>query len=329
MKVIIQIPCFNEERTLPQTLADLPAEIPGVDELEVLVIDDGSTDRTAEVAREQGVHHVVSHHLNQGLASAFRSGIDTCLKLGADVIVNTDADNQYAGCDIPRLVAPILEGKADIVIGDRQTDSIEHFSFVKKKLQRLGGMVVRKLSKTDVPDVVSGFRAISRDAALQFNIFSFFSYTIEMIIQSGKKRLNIASVPVGVNAQTRESRLFESMPKFIEQSALTLIRTYSMYHALRVFFYIGFVFSIIGTIPIARFLYFYFRGDGGGHLQSLVLGGVLVTMGFMAFLIGLLADVIAFNRQLLERILERLRRLELTVDLGESRRNVDEPPAGP
>ncbi len=328
MKVIIQIPCFNEEGTLPQTLADLPREIAGTDAVEILVIDDGSTDRTAEVAREHGVHHVVRHNQNRGLASAFRTGLDACLRLGADIIVNTDADNQYSGADVPNLIAPILEGRADIVIGDRQTDSIEHFSYVKKKLQRLGSFVVRRLSHTDVPDAVSGFRAISREAALRVNIFSFFSYTTEMLVQAGKHRLNIVSIPVGVNPETRESRLFTSIPRFIEQSALTIIRAYAMYYSLRVFFLIGTVLSVIGVLPIIRFLFFYLQGEYSGHIQSLVLGGVLMTMGFLALLIGLVADLIAFNRQLLERILARLRRLEVEAGLGPERHNDEAPPGG-
>ncbi len=326
MKVIIQIPCFNEEGTLPQTLADLPREIAGADEVEVLVIDDGSTDGTVEVAREHGVHHVVRHNHNRGLARAFRTGLDACLRLGADVIVNTDADNQYAGAAVGRLVAPVLEGRADIVIGDRQTDGIEHFSYLKKKLQRFGSFVVRRLSHTRVPDAVSGFRAISREAALQVNIFSLFSYTIEMLIQAGKHRLNIVSVPVGVNPETRESRLFTSIPRFIEQSALTIIRVYAMYYSLRVFFFIGTVLSLVGVIPIVRFLYFYLQGDYDGHIQSLVLGGVLLSMGFLALLIGLVADLIAFNRQLLERIITRLRRLELESDLRTEDRDNEAPP---
>lgn len=320
MKVIIQIPCLNEEQTLPLTLADLPKEIAGADTVETLVIDDGSTDRTVEVAIEHGVDHVVSHSHNRGLARAFRTGLDACLRLGADVIVNTDADNQYPGADIPRLVTPILEGRADIVIGDRQTDTIEHFSFLKKKLQRLGSSVVRRLSKIDVPDAVSGFRAISRGAAMQINIFSLFSYTIEMLIQAGKQRLKVLSVPIEVNPETRESRLFKSIPDFIEQSALTVIRIYAMYYSLRVFFFIGTMLSIIGGIPILRFLYFFSRGDGDGHVQSLVLGGLLVSMGFLAFLVGLVADLIAFNRQLSERILTRLRRIELDADPDGERR---------
>ncbi len=324
MKVIIQIPCLNEEETLPATLADLPGEIAGADVVETLVIDDGSTDRTVEVAHEHGVDHIVSHGHNRGLARAFRTGLSACLRLGADVIVNTDADNQYPGADIPRLVTPILEGRADIVIGDRQTDTVEHFSYLKKKLQRLGSSLVRRFSKIDVPDAVSGFRAISRGAAMQINIFSLFSYTIEMLIQAGKQRLQVISVPIEVNAETRESRLFTGIPDFIEQSALTVIRIYAMYYSLRVFFFLGTLLSIAGGIPIIRFLYFFLRGDGSGHTQSLVLGGLLVSIGALAFLVGLVADLIAFNRQLLERILTRMRRLEL-AELDAERREDQRP----
>jgi glycosyltransferase involved in cell wall biosynthesis len=310
MKLIVQIPCFNEEHTLPQTLADIPRQIEGIDEIEILVIDDGSTDRTAAVARELGVHHVVRHKRNRGLARAFRTGLDNCLRLGADIIVNTDGDNQYAGRDIERLCAPILRGEADIVIGDRQTDRIEHFSFLKKRLQKTGSAVVRALSETDVPDVVSGFRAISRDAALHLNILSPFSYTVEMVIQAGKRHMAIASVPVGTNPQLRSSRLFSSLPAFIRDQLTTIVRMYSMYQPLRVFFYIGAVLTVLGAIPVVRFIYYYAIGDGAGRVQSLVLGGVLLMMGFLTLMIGLVADLIHFNRQLLEMVLARLKAIE-------------------
>mgnify|MGYP001821551980 FL=1 len=311
MKLIVQIPCYNEEETLPQTLAEIPRQMDGIDEVEILIVDDGSTDRTVAVARELGVHHIVSNKRNRGLAASFRSGLDTCLKLGADIIVNTDGDNQYAGCDIPKLIQPIREGRADIVIGDRQTDCIEHFSTSKKLLQKLGSSMVRSLSGTNVPDAVSGFRAYSRDAALQINIVSTFSYTIETVIQAGKKQLAIVSVPVATNPKTRESRLFTSIPKFIERQVNTIVRMYSMYQPLRVFFYVGTVLMLIGIVPIVRFLFFYFSGDGGGHIQSLLLGGVLITLGFITYLIALLADLVGFNRQLIEMTLEKVRRLEL------------------
>jgi len=311
MKLIVQIPCYNEEGTLPATLADIPREIDGVDTVEILIIDDGSTDRTVAVARELGVDHIVRNKNNKGLARSFRAGLDACLRLGADIIVNTDGDNQYEGADIPLLIRPILEGHADIVVGDRQTHAITHFSPVKKLLQKSGSFVVRNLSGLDIPDAVSGFRAISRDSAIQMNIISPFSYTIEMLIQSGKKHLAVTSVPIRTNPKTRESRLFKSVPRFLERSLTTMVRMYTMYQPLRVFFLIGTVLSVIGVLPILRFLYFYVSGAGGGHIQSLILGGTLLIIGFVTFLIGLVADLINFNRQLLEMTLERVRRMEL------------------
>ncbi len=315
MKLIIQIPCFNEEKTLPLTVADIPRKIDGIDEIELLIIDDGSSDRTIEVARELGVDHIVRNKINMGLARTFRRGLDACLHAGADIIVNTDGDNQYAGQDIPKLIRPILEERADIVIGDRQTDKIPHFSPFKKKLQRLGSAVVRKLAGVWVPDAVSGFRAFSREAALRTNIVSPFSYTIETVIQAGKKDMAVESIPVRTNPKTRESRLFKSMPAFIKRQLGTIIRMYAMYQPLRVFFYLGTALSVIGLIPIIRFLYFYFSTGGGGHLQSLVLGGVLLMMGFMSYLAGLVADLISFNRQLLEMNLEKVRKMELEESL--------------
>ncbi|MBT8420403.1 MAG: glycosyltransferase family 2 protein [Gammaproteobacteria bacterium] len=311
MKLIIQIPCFNEEHTLPETIGDLPDTIEGIDRIETLIIDDGSTDRTIEVAREMKVDHIVRNTRNIGLAGSFQRGLDACLALGADIIVNTDGDNQYAGKDIAKLVRPILDGKADIVIGDRQTHTIAHFSAGKKFLQKLGSGVVRQLSDTEIPDVVSGFRAISRDAALKLNIMSPYSYTVEMVIQAGKKKIAIAHVPVATNPKTRESRLIKSIPAFIGQQLISMIRMYAMFKPLRVFFYIGLIVFILGAIPVARFLYFYFSGDGGGHLQSLVLGGVLMNIGFITFVIGLLADLISANRKLIETTLEKIRRIEL------------------
>ena len=311
IKLIIQIPCLNEEETLPETLRDLPVSIDGIDVIETLIIDDGSTDRTVEVATALGVNHIIRNTQNRGLAKSFRRGLDACLALGADIIVNTDGDNQYAGADIAKLVQPIINGKADIVVGDRETHKIEHFSKFKKFLQKLGSGVVRQLSGTDVPDVVSGFRAISRDAALKLNIISPFSYTIEMVIQAGKKSIAIAHVPVATNPVTRKSRLFKSIPSFVSRQLTSMTRMYAMYEPLRVFFYIGLTLSVIGLIPIIRFLYFYFIGDGGGHLQSLVLGGVLLIIGFITFMIGLLADLISFNRQLTEITLEKIRKIEL------------------
>ncbi len=313
MKLIVQIPCYNEEHTLPATYNDIPKTIEGVDVVEVMIIDDGSSDRTIEVAKELGVNHIVINKNNRGLARTFRKGIDECLKRGADIIVNTDGDNQYAGWDIPKLIQPILDGNADVVVGDRRTQEIDHFSPVKKFLQRLGSKVVRQLSGVNVPDAVSGFRAYSREAALQLNIVSPFSYTIEGLIQSGKKHMAVASVPVETNEKTRESRLFTSIPKFIERQLTTIVRMYTMYQPLKVFFYIALFLSILGLIPIVRFLYFYFTGAGDGHIQSLILGGTLTVLGFITFLIALLADLTNFNRQLIEQTLEKVRRLELKV----------------
>jgi len=317
MKLIVQIPCLNEEETLPQTVADIPRNIPGVEKVEILIVDDGSTDRTVQVAREIGVDHIIRHRNRKGLARAFRTGIDSCLRRGADIIVNTDGDNQYIGADIPKLIAPILEGRADIVVGDRQTHTIPHFSIFKKFLQKAGSAVVRRLSNTDVPDAVSGFRAISREAALHLNIVSPFSYTIEMLIQAGRKYMSVTSVPIRTNPKTRDSRLFSSIPRFLERSLTTMVRMYSMYRPLKMFFAIGMLLSLAGAAPVIRFLYFYFTGDGGGHVQSLILGGVLLIIGFMTFMIGLVADLISFNRQLVEITLEKVRRIELEMGILE------------
>jgi glycosyltransferase involved in cell wall biosynthesis len=311
MKLIVQIPCYNEEHTLPETIADIPRQVDGIDQVELLIIDDGSTDRTVEVAKELGVDHIIVNKQNLGLARTFRKGLDECLKRGADIIVNTDGDNQYYGGDIPKLVVPILQDKADIVVGDRQTSTISHFSPFKKLLQKFGSATVRKLSGTDIPDTVSGFRAFSREAAIRINIVSSFSYTIETIIQAGKKHMAIASVPVRTNAKTRESRLFKSIPAFIERQLSSMIRMYLMYQPLRFFTYIGLTITVIGLIPIARFLIYYYLGNGSGHIQSLLLGSVILLMGFVTFVMAILADLINFNRQLLETTLEKVRRIEL------------------
>ena len=311
MKLIVQIPCYNEEQTLPETVADIPRQIDGIDEVEILVVDDGSRDNTVQVAREIGVDHVIRNKRNIGLARSFRKGLDACLVRGADIIVNTDGDNQYAGADIPKLVQPILEGRADMVIGDRETNKIPHFSPLKKFLQYLGSGAVRKLAGIWVPDTVSGFRAFSREAAIRINVVSSFSYTIETVIQAGKRHLTVQSVAVRTNPKTRDSRLFKSIPHFVQNSLGTMVRMYAMYQPLRVFFYLGSVLTIIGTLPIIRFLFFYLAGSGDGHLQSLLLGSVLVILGFITFMIGLVADLISFNRQLMEMTLERVRRMEL------------------
>jgi glycosyltransferase involved in cell wall biosynthesis len=319
MKLIVQIPCYNEEFTLPDTVRDIPRAIPGIDEIEILIIDDGSRDRTIEVAREIGVHHIVRNKRNMGLAKSFRRGLDACIALGADVVVNTDGDNQYSGADIAKLVQPILEGKVDIVVGDRQTSGIEHFSPSKKALQRFGSWVVRSFSGVNVPDAVSGFRAISRDAAMRLNIVSPFSYTIEMLIQVGNKGIAFTSVPVGTNAKTRESRLFKSAFRFIERSATTLLRMYAMYRPLRVFTLIGLIIAVIGMIPMLRFFYFYLFVSGQGKIQSLIIGSALLTIGVITFLLGMVADLLNHNRQLIEITLEKVRKMEVAL-AQESRR---------
>ena len=309
-KLIVQIPCYNEEKTLPQTVRGIPRQIDGIDQIEILVIDDGSEDETAKVARELGVDHIVKNICNKGLAQTFIAGLDACLRLGADIIVNTDGDNQYQGRDIPKLVAPILAGEADIVIGNRETDKIEHINGVKKKLHKIGSMVVRAFSGTDVPDAVSGFRAFSRQAAMQTNIVTTYSYTVETIIQAGKKRLCIANTPIRTNPKSRESRLFRSIPKFIAHQIGTMVRMYTMYKPLKVFVYIGCLCMVAGLVPSIRFLIFYFSGQGGGHMQSLILATILFVIGFQVLVLGLVADVISFNRRLIEETLFRIRRIE-------------------
>lgn len=311
MKLIVQIPCFNEEQTLAATLADIPREIAGVDEVELLVIDDGSTDGTAAVARECGVHHLVRHKNNLGLASAFNSGLREALRQGADIVVNTDGDNQYYGADIALLIQPILEQRADIVIGDRQITRNMELSRWRKALQVFGSAVVRTLSGVQVPDAVSGFRALSQEAALRMNIISRFSYTTEMIIQAGNKNMDVLSVPVRTNAPTRPSRLFRSVPQFVAQQGVSIVRMYAMYRPMRFFFILGTISSVLGSVPVVRFLLQYFAGDGAGHIQSLVLGGVLLLLGFIFFVTGLLSDLISHNRRLLELTLERAARAEL------------------
>jgi len=312
-KLIIQIPCLNEAATLPVTLADLPRQVPGIDVVEFLVIDDGSVDGTAEVARANGAHHVVRFRRRKGLAAAFTAGIDACLKLGADYIVNTDGDNQYCGRDVATLVAPLLSGEADIVIGDRNIQDVEHMSPTKKALQRLGSWVVRQVSNTKVPDTTSGFRAYTRDAALRLTIVSEFSYTLESIIQAGKKRMAIAHVPIATNARLRESRLFGSAWGYVKVSAATIVRIYAMYEPLKVLSSIGALVFLAGLAISVRFLYFYLTGTGLGHLQSLILSAVLMIVGFEVVLIGLVADVISGNRKLIEDLLYRVRGMELTL----------------
>jgi glycosyltransferase involved in cell wall biosynthesis len=314
-KLIIQIPCLNEAATLPATLADLPRAVAGIDVVEMLVIDDGSRDDTVAVARAHGVQHIVRFRRRKGLAAAFMAGIDTSLRLGADFIVNTDADNQYAGADIVRLVQPLLDGRADIVIGDRQIRAIRHMSWPKRLLQRFGSWAVRQVSGTQVPDTTSGFRAYTRDAALRMTIVSEFSYTLESIIQAGKKKMAIAHVEVSTNPRTRPSRLFDSVLSYVKQSAATIVRIYAMYEPLKVFTYIGSIVFLVGFAIALRFLYYYlFTPYSGGMVQSLILSAVLMIVGFQVVLIGLLADVISGTRKLLEDLLYRVRRMELHED---------------
>src|ERR671915_397451 len=318
MKLIIQIPCYDEEETLPSTLADLPREIPGIETVEWLVIDDGSTDRTVEVARAHGVDHIVRLTNNKGLAAAFQAGLDASLKLGADIVVNTDADNQYHGGDIPKLVAPILAGDADMVIGDRKTDQIEHFSPLKKRLQRLGSAVVRRASGTTVPDTTSGFRAYNREAALQMQVVSKFTYTLESIIQAGKMLVALDHVPIRTNPKTRESRLFPSMWAYVRRNMVSIFRIYSMYEPLRVFMTLALIVGVLALGVWTRFLVFWLQGEGAGHVQSLILGAVLFNAAVVLAALGIIGDLLSGQRIMLQRIFERVRRLELHNEIPPS-----------
>jgi glycosyltransferase involved in cell wall biosynthesis len=318
MKLIIQIPCYDEGAQLPETLADLPREVPGIDKVEWLVIDDGSTDDTVEVARAHGVDHIVRLTNNKGLAAAFQAGLDACLKLGADVIVNTDADNQYYGADIERLVGPIISGHADMVVGDRETDTIEHFSPLKKRLQRLGSAVVRRASDTTVPDTTSGFRAYNREAALQLSVVSKFTYTLESIIQAGKMVVAVDHVPIRTNQKTRESRLFPSMWSYVRRNTVSIFRVYSLYEPLRVFMAAAALVALVGVVIWARFVYFFLSGEGQGHIQSLILGATLFIVAVQLAALGVLGDILAGSRVLQQRILERVRRVELQVGVEPS-----------
>jgi len=311
MKLIIQIPCYNEEHTLPATLADLPRAVPGFDSVEWQIIDDGSTDRTVEIAREQGVDHIVRLSHNQGLAVAFMTGIEAALRAGADVIVNTDGDNQYSAKYIPDLTRPILERRAQIVIGARPISSIAHFSAVKQKLQRLGSWVVRMASNTDVEDAPSGFRAIHRDAAIRLYVFNRYTYTLETIIQAGRLGIPMVSVPVEVNDPTRESRLMRSVAQYILRSSTTILRIAVLYKPARFFSAIAALMMLPGIIAFLRFLYFYAVGDGTGHVQSLIIGAAMIAAGMVVFMAGLLADLIAANRMLLAEIRSRQLKAEL------------------
>jgi glycosyltransferase involved in cell wall biosynthesis len=318
MKLIIQIPCLNEEATLPATLADLPREVEGFDSVEWLVIDDGSTDRTIEVARANGVNHIVRLTNNKGLASAFQAGLDAALKLGADVIVNTDADNQYNGGDIPKLVAPIVAGEADMVIGTRDVMGIEHFSPLKKALQRLGSWVVRRASDTAVPDTTSGFRAYNREAAIQMVVVSKFTYTLETIIQAGKQLVAVDDVPIRTNAKTRESRLFPSMWAYVRRNSLSIFRIYSQYEPLRVFWGAAIVLGLISIAIFIRYFVFWLDGEGAGHVQSLILGAILFNAAVVLGALGVIGDLLAAQRTLSQRMFERIRRVELQVGVAPS-----------
>ena len=302
MKLIIQIPCLNEAETIGVTLSALPRTVDGFDTVEWLIIDDGSRDNTCEVAKEHGVDHIVEHRRHKGLARAFMSGIQECIRLDADVIVNTDADNQYNAADIPQLVAPIIAGRADIVIGARPIEEIQHFSRTKKVLQKLGSWMVRQISFTDLPDTTSGFRALTREAARRTMVFSEYTYTLETIIQAGHRKLSIESVPVRVNDDQRPSRLLKSIPSYIRQSAITLIRIYVVYRPFHFFGSIGIAFFVAGCLIGLRFVYYYFTGNGSGHIQSLILMSVLLGMGFQTILIAFVADLFSANRKILEDI---------------------------
>jgi glycosyltransferase involved in cell wall biosynthesis len=316
LKLIIQIPCYNEEESLPVTVRELPRSFRGISRVETLVIDDGSGDRTVEAARRAKVDHVIRLINHKGLADAFSAGLDACLRLGADIIVNTDADNQYSGKDIQKLIDPILAGEADMVVGDRRVDTIAHFSSIKKRLQRLGSWTVRRLSGTEIPDVTSGFRAFNREAAMRINIISRFTYTLETVIQAGKKNLALAHVPVTTNPQLRPSRLFTSIRAYIRRSVATMVRIYTLYEPFKTFLTIGGAVFGLGFLLGLRFLVFYFTRGGTGHIQSLILAAVFMIVGFQVAMIGLLSDLLAANRRLIEDLLYRVKKMEYSKKGG-------------
>jgi glycosyltransferase involved in cell wall biosynthesis len=323
VKLIIQIPCYNEQDHLAATVADLPRSVAGIDQIEVLVIDDGSSDATTEVARAAGVHHIVRVKQNRGLSNAFMRGMDAALRLGADVLVNTDADNQYRGRDIPALVAPIVQGRADMVIGDRQTDSIEHFSSAKRALQRWGSRLVRTVSATTVADSPSGFRAFNRAAMARLFVHNRFSYTIETVIQAGRSGLAVQSVKIGTNPKTRESRLFKSLPQYLRRAGPVIFRAYAMYRPVQTFMYVGIGLFAVGSIAVGRFLVLrWLEPHYSGHTQSLVLGVGCIILAFLVGLVTLLSELLAANRRLLEELLTRVRRLD--AELPRARTIADE-----
>ncbi|GIU25995.1 glycosyltransferase family 2 protein [Shewanella schlegeliana] len=313
MKLIVQIPCFNEAENLSDVIDSIPLQISGIDSIEILVIDDGSTDNTSDVAGQAGADYIITSTTNKGLARSFHIGIEECLRQGADIIVNIDGDNQYRSADIPLLVTPIINKEADITVGDRGGFNNPHFSLLKRSLQVFGSFVVRSILKLDITDAVSGFRAISREAARQINIVSEFSYTLEMLVQASAKRMSIKSVPIQTNQKLRESRLFKSIPQFLYLSVTTLIRMYTMYRPLRVFLSLGLIAILVGMLPIIRFVYFYAHGNGDGHMQSLILGSTLMTLGVITLLVGLIADLINFNRKLTEKMLHKMERMDERV----------------
>lgn len=309
MKLFVQIPCLNEEATLPDVLQTIPKKIDGIDDIEILVIDDGSTDKTIDIAKKFGVKHFVVHKQNQGLAKSFADGLDYCLSHGADIIVNTDGDNQYPQADIGKLVKPVLDGKAEIVVADRQTHKIQHFSSLKKFFQRFGSWVVNKAAGTKLPDAASGFRAYSREAAMRINVITTFSYCMETIIHAGNKRIPITSVKINVNPKTRESRLFKSMWQHMYKSGIAIVRSFTMHKPYVIFINLGFILFLIGIIPFIRYGIIYIAGDRGQHIQSLILGAILMFAAIISFALGIIADLIRTNRILIEENLEQTKKL--------------------
>ena len=325
MKLIIQIPCYNEAETLEVALNHLPKQIDGIDEIEYLIINDGSTDNTVEVARNWGVHHIVNFKRNQGLAKGFIAGLDGCLRCGADIIVNTDADDQYNGEDIEKIVRPIINGEADIVVGARPIDETDHFSFAKKKLQHIGSWTVRKASNTDIPDAPSGFRAYSREAAMKMNVVNDYTYTLETIVQAGRERIPMTSVPIRTNGELRPSRLFNSLWGYVKKSMLTIVRAYIMYKPLMAFSILCIPFITVGFAIGVRFLIFMARGESMGHVQSLILGCTLIIIGFLILVMGLLADTIASNRRILQDVQFHVKRIEYDSEKDNKNQDAKKP----